>query len=58
VNYILTDIDYVPKDTGLNQVQLCALCGLTLSYHYQHANGRITCVRYEAQPEPQEAKHE
>lgn len=46
MKYTLTDVEYAPAEAGINQVQVCAKCGLLLGYHYQHANGRITCVKY------------
>ena len=46
-DYELTDTEYEPTETGdWKKPVLCAHCGEQIGMHYQHADGKITCVRF------------
>lgn len=43
-DFVQTDIEWEP-DENFDPV-ICKRCGHTIGYHMQHADGRITCVKY------------
>lgn len=47
MKHTITDVPWTPTVADTSGTIICAWCGEQIGMHYQHADGQITCVRFD-----------